>query len=55
MHVRHMRVGMLVGPVPVHMAVFAGRHCVVGVVVMPVIVAVGMLVFQRLMLMLVAV
>ena len=55
MGVRHMRMAVALGLVPVPMAVRAFGHRVVPMVVMPVIVPVCVLVFQRLVLMLMVV
>lgn len=52
--VRDVGMPMLQRLVPVRMAVFASRHAIVHVVVMPVVVAVGVFVLQRFVLMLVA-
>jgi hypothetical protein len=53
MHIRHMPMRMLDCVMPVHVAVRARGHRVMDMVVVPVIVRMGMLVFQLLMLMLV--
>ena len=55
MRIRHMRMGMPHRPVPVPMAVLAHGHRLVHMVMVPVVVAVGMLVLQRLVFMLVGV
>ena len=55
MRIGHMGMRVPPGFVPVPVAVFAGRQRIVTVLVMPIVVAVGMLVPQRLMRMLVAV
>lgn len=53
--IRHVRVRMPQGLVPVPVAVLTRRHHLVGMVVMPVVVAVRVFVLQRLVLMLVGV
>ena len=52
--VRHMGMHVLQRLMPVAVAVFTCRHGIVGVLVMPVVVAVGVFVLQRLVLVLVA-
>ena len=53
--VRYVRMRMLPRFVPVSMAMFTRRHAIVNVVVMAVVVAVGVLVLQRIVGVLVAV
>ena len=53
--VGHMRVRMLQRPMPMYVAVLAGRHRVVRMIVVPVVVAVRMFMLHRRMRVLVAV